>query len=654
MPRWHDALRRGHVCLEKRDVNRYPSPRCNRTEARIDTMDTATSTTPSFPSRAPARASIGRAQPSAVWMMAVLLLAICASLVGLIGGPALGDHETLVALCARNMRLSGDWIVPRFMDIPWTRKPPLPYWMAAAVSYLLPGEPHTGLPVTPLAARLPSALAGLGTILLLWKLGALMFGARTGLIAAVLASSSILVLKYSPDATAEMPLTFCCAWAYVHFWCAVTTASTKRRIVHLAMFYLALGVGMMVKAPAPIAMVGLPLAVWWYLNRPLRILAARPLGAGRLVVAGIFRGLWPRTREAFTRLWLVPGLVLFAAVFVPWMIAAAGRAPQAVLEWKWQYFMRAKGDYLDSRDRAVWYYLPYVIGMVAPWVFLLPEAAVAPWLKRYRRQHRALLFLGLWALVAIGVMSVEPFKKPYYILPAVPPLIVMMAVVADRFYAMAVQPSRLLWKVWAAAMVIVAVSVAVGIWQVRAQFPAAASVLTVAVMGVGVLIAAVAALHIYGRSWVSMGVLAGGTVGFFHLVWLTVGPALDNVDRAQALAAALDRNGVPADANVLWADGRPDARLDYYFGRKSGYMIRPEEIVTDIQDRKADEFRLRMRALGRAQDLLAAAEPVYLIWERGNYDDACANGPLPGRIIASISRGEDPRKEWVVLTNRRE
>src|SRR5262245_59188890 len=96
----------------------------------------------------------------------VLLLALAAGVAAVWGGPPLGDHEAIVAQCARNMRLSGDWIVPEFLHTPFIRKPPLPYWLVAAASYLFPNDPQTGLPVTTAAARLPSGLAAFGTVLL--------------------------------------------------------------------------------------------------------------------------------------------------------------------------------------------------------------------------------------------------------------------------------------------------------------------------------------------------------------------------------------------------------------------------------------------------------------------------------------------------------
>ena len=56
-----------------------------------------------------------------------------------------------MAECSRRMRISEDWVVPVFMKMPHIRKPPLPYWLIAAGSYLFPHDPVTGQPVTTMA-----------------------------------------------------------------------------------------------------------------------------------------------------------------------------------------------------------------------------------------------------------------------------------------------------------------------------------------------------------------------------------------------------------------------------------------------------------------------------------------------------------------------
>src|ERR1041384_7725260 len=68
--------------------------------------------------------------------------------------------EAWYAQTSRQMVESGDWIVPRFLDSPRYAKPILIYWCQAA-SMKLFGS-------TELAARIPSALAMVGTIVLLY------------------------------------------------------------------------------------------------------------------------------------------------------------------------------------------------------------------------------------------------------------------------------------------------------------------------------------------------------------------------------------------------------------------------------------------------------------------------------------------------------
>ncbi len=590
--------------------------------------------------------------PSPAVSASIVLLLLVSSLGAVLGGPPLGDHEAIVAECARNMRLSGDWLVPQFLDTPFLRKPPLPYWLVAGTSFLLPHDPDTGLPVTALVARLPSALAAFGTVLLLWRLGTAMFGGRAGIMAAVIAGSSLCFMLYAPNATAEMILTFCCTWACLHFWFAVTCHSPRRRLLHLLLFYIALGLGMLAKGPAPLPLTAVPLAVWWYTERPLRVLAKGGMAGARRAPVVFIRGLKSRTVQAFTRLGLIPGLIVFALMFVPWILAVAAKHPHAWDLWNWQYVQRAEGDYLDSRPRGVFYYLPLVLGFSAPWLFLLPEALLSPWMKRYTPARRALLFCGVWAMVGIMIMSLEPFKKPYYILPGMPALILMMAVVADRFYGSSPPSARLGWAVWALFAVSLIIALVVGSDYVRQEAPDTALriMLIASVAALALLIAGVC--YVRRRGWWAVGVTATATIAAFQLIWHTCGSTIASVEKVAALYRTLETAGVPAIGPVLWVDQRPDARLSFYFARQSRYMITPAEIVTEMLDRTQGKDKLLMMTMERASDLLKSPQPVYLILARKNYD--LMKSELFGRafLIDAIHLPGDPaRKDWMVVSN---
>jgi len=613
---------------------------------------------------------------SRLCVVALVLLVAIGTVGAVFGGPKLGDHEAIVALCARNMRLSGDWVVPDYLGTPWFRKPPLPYWIIAAASYVLPNDAGTGLPVGTLAARLPTALSAFVTVLLLWRLAASMFGRRVGVVTAVTGGSSLAFLLYGANATAEMLLTMCCTWACVHFWYAATTREPRVRFLHAMLFYLALGLAMLAKGPAPIAVTAFPLAVWWYAQRPLQFLAREGLGAWREAVVLFLRDLIPRTIHAFTRLWLLPGLIVFAAVFVPWMLKVAERYPHAWNLWNWQYWQRAQGNYEDTRVRGPLYYLPLVVGLTVPWLFLIPEALAAPWMKGYTRHRRGLIYGAVWVVVAVGAMSLMEFKKPYYILPAVPGLILIMAVVADRFFARTVREGplvvtfgnefsrrrllgpderRFAWTVWGLLALAAVVLLIAGHLWLEKRFPLIAWRSTVIAAGAVVAILLAGVAFIRGRGWAALGIVACASIASFHAVWYACAPALNTIaetNKVAALARALDAASVPATARVLWADRRPDARLSFYFNRNTTYMVSPEEIVNRMVDRTGKQRELQELTLERANALLASPEPVYLVIERRHYEQLKSLMSHGSHVIATVgSEAERAGKNWVVVSN---
>src|SRR5947209_19771710 len=142
------------------------------------------------------------------------LIVVC--VVALLTLPSLGStslwdiDEGLNAEAAREMLESGNWIVPTFNFQPRTAKPALLYWLQVA-SYRRFG-------VTEFAARLPSALAALATVLLTYELGRRMFGAAAGLLAGVIVVSCLQVCVLAHAATPDSLLLACLVLAFFLFW----------------------------------------------------------------------------------------------------------------------------------------------------------------------------------------------------------------------------------------------------------------------------------------------------------------------------------------------------------------------------------------------------------------------------------------------------
>src|SRR5258705_879491 len=111
------------------------------------------------------------------------------------GSVSLWDRdEAWYAQTSRQMVQSGDWVVPRFLDSPRYAKPILIYWCQAA-SMKLFGP-------TALAARIPSAVAMVGTIILLGVVLKRAVAAQRASLTILIFASSAMVI-----ASAQMCLT---------------------------------------------------------------------------------------------------------------------------------------------------------------------------------------------------------------------------------------------------------------------------------------------------------------------------------------------------------------------------------------------------------------------------------------------------------------
>ncbi len=89
-----------------------------------------------------------------------------------LGAAALWDEdETLYASCAREMMDRGDWVVPWFNGRMFPDKPPLMFWLMMA-GFEIFGQNEFG-------ARFFSAVLGVGTALLSYHLGRLMFNRKS-------------------------------------------------------------------------------------------------------------------------------------------------------------------------------------------------------------------------------------------------------------------------------------------------------------------------------------------------------------------------------------------------------------------------------------------------------------------------------------------
>jgi len=320
----------------------------------------------------------------------ILLLACCAffffwqlSAFGL-----LGADEPRYAQVAREMLERGDWITPTLGGGPWLEKPPLYYWQAMA-AYKIFG-------VSDWAARLPSAIdATAMAFAVYWFLRR--FRPGFALDGALAVTCSAAIVGFARAASTDMPLaaTFTIA---MMFWFAWFESGSR---AFLAGSYVFLGLAMLAKGPVA----------------PFLALA----------IVGIFAVTQLGWKIIWNSLW-VPGILLACLVALPWYVLVQIRNPQFFRVFILEHNLARFGTNIFHHPEPFWYYVPVTLLGWLPWVAFVVASLV--WAARkLRRQDADVLniFLLIWMVVVVAFFSISQSKLPGYILPAIPPGILLLA-----------------------------------------------------------------------------------------------------------------------------------------------------------------------------------------------------------------------------------
>src|SRR5208283_1651544 len=147
-------------------------------------------------------------------------------------------------------------------------KPPLTYWLI--------GLSIRAFGANEWAARLPSALGALGTLLAAYLLARSAYGERAGLWAVAVLLSSALFFGMARLITTDMLLTCFVAWSVWSLW--RWAASEDRGWRKILWFYVFLGLGMITKGPVAVMLPLFALAGLRWRNPTLRL---RQMGWGK-------------------------------------------------------------------------------------------------------------------------------------------------------------------------------------------------------------------------------------------------------------------------------------------------------------------------------------------------------------------------------------
>jgi len=366
-------------------------------------------------------------------LVAILASSAFAFIFGLGRLGFLGPDEPRYAEVAREMFAGGDYISTRLCGCLWFEKPVLLYWMSA-ISYRLFG-------VNEFAARLPSAMAAIATVALLFCALRRLASPRVAVCGSLVLATSGIFIAYARVAVPDMILTAAMTAALLAGFLATKTKG-RARLIYTVLAFIFMALGVLAKGLVGVVLVLAILGVYLLITRQL----------------GSFR--W---RDCLI------GFVVFVAVAGTWYVPVTVRHGWAFIE---EFFIRHHFQRFTSNEfghpQPVYFFLLVAIAGTAPWVFFLIPAAARLWSLRPRAEDRDSLLALAWAWVAVPLIffSLSESKLPGYILPISPALAVILGVEVERFRS-GVPGRTLRIAIWATAGVLNGISIGLIVYVQR-------------------------------------------------------------------------------------------------------------------------------------------------------------------------------------------
>jgi 4-amino-4-deoxy-L-arabinose transferase-like glycosyltransferase len=555
-----------------------------------------------------------------------------------------GKREQRAAAEALDTATNGHWLIAEIQSRPRLEKPPLPRWPIAALISL------TGR-VDEWIVRLPSALAAIAMVALIYDLGRRLGGRSVGLASGLALATTGCFVVEARQAGNDAPLALFTTLALYAAWRRlngsaiapepspeainppqlIPTATLGSRAWNL-LFYTGLGLGVLSKGPVILGLVVLTLLPYLLLSRR--------------AAAGL---------HALADGW---GFLLFAAISLCWPLPVALSEQHAIGVWYLEIGQKAVGAGVeDHKDRPLlaldW------LWMVLPWTPMALLGLALPFMRTGRALRPAVWLPWSWAAVNLLMFSVWTVSKPNYYVPCLPGVALLVGLEWTRIVhharAGAVGALRLIQFCW----VVPFVSAFVAPVVVAREYP---MLLDGAIL---IAVFSLACVVYSARAWrrgAVVGVMAPFAVGVSFAVLILYGmlaPRLLNAQSHRPLAATLDHL-VPPDQRTLMFFDELDEGLWFYLRDRTLTPVpgsqprlnRSFDMVVDNQNQrlvKDPELRMKLSLellLKWLEDPASHPSPFILI--RAKLYDRFAP-ELAGRVEVLYHEPELNRASVVLL-----
>jgi 4-amino-4-deoxy-L-arabinose transferase-like glycosyltransferase len=347
------------------------------------------------------------------WQIAALLL-VAASLVFIpfLGTtPMIDPTDSFFTESAREMLELKSFACTFINYEPWLDKPALHFWLII-LAFKLFG-------INEFAGRLPSALAGIFTVVATYCFGRQFLTRRQALLSASILLSLPLFVSVGRVSLTDEPLSLCLTTALFSF----AIFLIKKHLKFLFVAYIALAIAVLIKGPFAVVLVGLILLAY------IGLTSTPGIDLRRIDFRRVLGCLWKLHPVAG-----VIGILLLTSPYYVWAHNETHGAFTTAFFFR-QNIGRMVG--VVNHVRPFWWYLPIALGGFFPWSLLV--AFWGPFVfKVWKRKEvlsdkrlQLLVFAACWLTVTFCFFSAIPTKLYTYIIPLTPAFAVLLGCFID-------------------------------------------------------------------------------------------------------------------------------------------------------------------------------------------------------------------------------